>query len=139
MTVSEAIGLLDSYRPNLYSESDKVKWLSMLDEIVFLEIFKTHHIPDHEEDEFPEYRIPSPDDPDYDQKYADLMATTLIVPEPYAEDVYINYLESRVDKENAEIAKYNIDVSLFNQGYMAFADFMNRKYRPVRKVPFIRL
>jgi len=193
MLISEAIGLVNSYRPNLYTDADKVKWLSMLDGMVFREIIENHvnmnpklitytaavdyvgpEVPvrqpvfDHaldgawfdiggvaycvEENEggvlkFGE-SVPvtawEPIVPISKSGYNILPSEAyeqveLLIPEPYAEDVYINYLESRIDKENAEMAKYNADISLYNQAYQTYSDFFNRNNMPKRRVTHIKL
>ena len=42
MTVLEAINRLDAIKPNSYSQSEKIKWLSTLDGIIKSEIMDTH-------------------------------------------------------------------------------------------------
>jgi hypothetical protein len=48
MTIIEAIHAIDSIKPNGYSQSDKVRWLSMLDGLVKAEIIDTHEGADKE-------------------------------------------------------------------------------------------
>lgn len=194
MTISEAIGLVDNYRPNLYTNADKVKWLSMIDGMVYREIIDNHLttnwklLPLTLSSDYTESDVVSvhgiiadnaladtyvvyKDDPVHIisnagnvltlegpitcQKWEKLLpycvvgyhllpetaygSVELLVPDPYAEDIYINYLESRIDKENAEIAKYNVDISLFNQAYQAYADIYNRNNMPKRRVSHFRL
>ena len=42
MTIREAIEAVDRLTPNQYENIDKVRWLSELDGVVYLEIEKTH-------------------------------------------------------------------------------------------------
>ena len=193
MLISDAIGLVNSYRPNLYTDADKVKWLSMLDGMVFREIIENHvnmnpklitynaavdyvgtDVPvrqpvfDHTLDgawfniggvaycvdeneggvlkftESVSVTAWEPIVPIAKSGYNILPSEAyeqveLLIPEPYAEDVYINYLESRIDKENAEMAKYNADISLYNQAYQTYSDFFNRNNMPKRRVTHIKL
>lgn len=194
MTISDAIGLVDNYRPNLYTPADKVKWLSSIDGMVYRDIVKTHVnmnwrlLPLTLSSDFTESDIVSVHGLMMDDVLADSYfvldkdlvhivsnagnvltleepitchqwqklipvcsvgyhllpeeaygTVELLIPDPYAEDVYVNYLESRVDKENGEIAKYNVDVSLYNQGYATYADYYNRNNMPVRRVTHFKL
>jgi uncharacterized OB-fold protein len=41
MTIMEAIHAIDSLKPNSYSESDKIRWLSTLDGLIKIEIIDT--------------------------------------------------------------------------------------------------
>ena len=200
MTIKEAIDLVNDYRPSLYTEKDKVKWLSHLDQAIFNEVILTHRFDAKymmfkvsadvtADDEvslegkaLPDdilkgtwFRIGSPLSTNRTPVYitgnvgntinlsenitcsaGDVVypiaqdgyigisnelfgSIPLLVPAPYDEDVYINYLESRIDKENAEIAKYNVDVTLYREGYSAFTDWHNRTNKPFRKVPCLKL
>lgn len=59
---------------------------------------------------------------------ADFDATeiVLLVPEPWARDVYVNYLLSRVAQADAEAERYNLYASLFNSAYGEYAAWYNR-------------
>jgi hypothetical protein len=59
---------------------------------------------------------------------ADFDATeiTLLVPEPWARDVYVNYLLSRVAQADAEAERYNLYASFFNIAYGEYAAWYNR-------------
>ena len=47
---------------------------------------------------------------------------TLLVPEPYALDLYSSYLKTKIDLEYAEMDKYNQDAAIFEA---AMANFRN--------------
>ena len=116
MKVKEAIMIADSMKPNQYEFSTKVKWLSNLDGMIYQEIFMTHdgniRVPPH-------YTVENAEDAE------------LLVPYPYAEDVYNYFLQSQIDKENGEIAKYNQSVSMYNNAFKTFQDWYNRTHRPL--------
>ena len=59
------------------------------------------------------------------------MTRTLLVPEPYAMDVYNYFLQSQIDKENMETAKYNQSAALYNSAYQSFTNYYNRTHRPI--------
>lgn len=115
MTIIEAIQAIDSQKPNNYSEVEKIKWLSKLDGIIKKEIIDTHE--NGESIEFTGYDENTPID------------TEMLVSSPY-EDVYIYWLESRIDYANAEYAKYNNSTTMFNTAYASFANAYNRDHMP---------
>ena len=57
--------------------------------------------------------------------------TELLVPEPYAFDIYNCYLQAQIDKENGEIVKFNQNGLLFNQAHQAFVNYYNRTHMPL--------
>ena len=63
------------------------------------------------------------------------LAKTLLVPDPYAEEVYVRYLQSMIDLENAEISKYNQSAAMYNAAYQVFAAWYNRTHLPVSAGP----
>ena len=115
MTIIEAINKIDTFKPNSYTQLDKIKWLSELDGIIKTEIIDTHEggsaIP------FDGY------DGDTD------INTKLLVSAPH-EDIYIKWLESKVDYNNAEYGKYNNSSVAFNNAYSAFERYYNRHNMP---------
>ena len=120
MTIQEAIRLVDKLKPNQYDAQTKRSWLSKLDGMIWKELFLTHYglTPEQVQAGFPGY-----DEADMD--------TELLVPYPYCEDVYNYYLQSMVDRENMEIAKYNQSAAMYNNAYKSFVDYYNRTHRPI--------
>lgn len=116
MKVSEAIEMVDRLRPNKYELNTKIKWLSKLDGMIFREVISTHEGCDI--DTFEGYDEANPD-------------TEMLVPYPYDEDVYNYFLQSQIDKENGEMAKYNQSAALMNGAYQKFCDYWNRTHRPL--------
>lgn len=117
MKLNDAIEMVDRFKPNQYEYETKVKWLSKLDGMIFREVILTHAgchercFHGYDKDTNPE--------------------TELIVPYPYDEDVYNYFLQSQIDKENGEIAKYNVSVALYNNAYQAYVNWINRTHRPL--------
>ena len=56
----------------------------------------------------------------------DATEITLLVPEPWARDVYVNYLLSRVAQADAEAERYNLYAAFFNMAYGEYAAWYNR-------------
>lgn len=116
MTIEEAIQTIDRLKPNQYDHEQKAKWLSKLDGMIYREVLLTHvgcHIKC-----FKGYDSADPD-------------TELLVPSPYDDNVYINFLASKIDQENGETPKYNQSIALYNNGYKAFCDWYNRTHLPL--------
>lgn len=122
MTLMESLHRIDTIKPNAYSQSEKIKWLSALDGIIKTEIIDTHK--GSENVVFNGYT----EDTD--------LTTTLLVPAPY-DELYLYWLESKIDYWNGEIGKYNNSASMFNEAYSMFAEYYNRAYAPKRKSKFI--
>lgn len=116
MTIAEAIQSIDNYKPNTYSEMDKIQWLSKLDGVVKMEIVDTHE--NGENVPFNGYDENTPLD------------TELIAKAPY-DDIYTSWLESRIDYANGEYAKYNNSITVFNTAYSSFASAYNREHMPI--------
>ena len=114
MTGRELIGIADTLRPNQYTEEQKLRWLRALDMMIYDELIATHDF-----DCAPERPSASP--------AAD---EELLAPEPYALELYCEYLFSRIDLNNAEITHYNQSGRLFSAAWRQLADHVNRTRRP---------
>lgn len=115
MTILEAINRLDTTKPNSYTQSEKVAWLSTLDGIIKNEIIDTH--------EGGENVIFEGYDDDT------MLDTVLLVPAPY-DDIYIRWLESRIDYAMGEHNKYNNSAIAYNMAFQAYARYYNSKNMP---------
>ena len=120
MKYSEAIEITDNRTTNDYDTDDKVRWLMQLDQQIFDELISTHERP---------RRCERPHNCTGDD--------TLLVLEPYAEDIYISYLQSKIAKENGEAAKYNAAITLYNDAYSRFSRLYHQKHMPITKHNFL--
>ena len=116
MTIEEAIKTVDDFKPNQYEHETKVKWLSNLDGMIFRELICTHA--GHHGRCFDGYDGAPPN-------------RELLVPFPYADDVYNYWLQAQIDKENGEMTKYNQSVALYNNAYRQYASWYNRTHMPL--------
>lgn len=115
MTILEAINRVDATKPNSYTQIEKIDWLSTLDGIIKKEIIDTH--------EGGENIV-------FDVYDADTsLDTVLLVPAPY-DDIYIRWLESRIDYANGEYNKYNNSATAYNTAFEAYASYYNRHNMP---------
>ena len=118
MTIMEALHRIDTLKPNGYSNPEKIKWLSMLDGIIKTEIIDTHE--DGNNVVFDGYQ----DDEEITKE--------LLVPAPY-DEIYIHWLEARIDYTNGEYDKYENSNIMFNAAYNAYAKYYNRMHMPLSK------
>ena len=118
MTIIEAINKTDNFKPNSYTQPDKVRWLSILDGIIKTEIIDTHE--GSENVTFNGYEAETP------------IETVLLVPAPY-DDIYVKWLEAQIDYANGETAKYNNSMVMYNTAYSAFERYYNRTHMPKGK------
>ena len=118
MTISEALEKCDNLKPNVFSAKDKIGWLSILDGTIKKEIIDTHE--GYENIEFTGYDTKTPLD------------TVLLVPEPYS-DIYIMWLFTQIDFNNAEFGRYNNSIVMYNNAYTFYASWYNRTHMPLQK------
>ena len=115
MTIIEAIDRVNLLKPNTYSLQEKVKWLSTLDGTVKLEIIDTHE--GGEEAVFAGYDESTPVD------------TPLMIPPPY-DEVYLFWLEAKIDYWNGEYTRYNNSIAMFNAAYADYQEYYHATHRP---------
>lgn len=116
VTIKEIIERVNKERTNTIDDSLKIGWLSEIDEQIYDEIVLTHINADKYEREYP-----------YESDTA-----SLIAPRRFA-DVYIFYLESKIDYFMNETERYINDVEMFSSSYQSFADWYNRNNLPLQK------
>lgn len=124
MTIAEAISRTDAAKPNRFSHRQKIEWLGYLEGQIWREIISTHENPDlvaYEE-------ITSDTD----------TQRSLIAPHPY-DEVYVLYLQSKIDLGNQEIAKYQNSKALYNNAYAILRDYWKRTHMPVQSVTHFRV
>ena len=118
MTIIEAINLIDSLKPNNYTQIEKVAWLSTLDTAIKKDIIDTHE--GSEAVTFNGYTAETP------------VETELLVPAPY-DEMYLFWLQSKIDYWNADMGKYNNSISMYNTVYNNFERAYNREHKPISK------
>lgn len=119
MKIQEALDGVDALKPNTCDEGTKIRWLSALDARIHSEILMTH---DHDpaEEAFAGYTEQTDRD------------TELLAADPH-DEMYLYYLESKIDYSNGEMGKYNNSAAMFNSAYAEYANFINRTRMPVQK------
>ena len=112
MTGQEAVLWADSLAPNEYTAEQKIAWLSDLDGKFYREFLARYEGADE---------IPP-------QPYTD-GKETLLIPEPYARDIYGHWLLAKIAEANQEITLYNLHSTLFNTEYKGYCELYNREHR----------
>jgi hypothetical protein len=118
MTIMEAINRIDAIKPNSYSLPEKIKWLSTLDGIIKTNIIDTHE--GAEAVVFDGYTEETN------------LTTKLLAPAPY-DEIYLFWLESKIDYWNGETGRYNNSISMYNTAYNEFDKYYNRTHMPKGK------
>ena len=121
MTIMEALHRIDTLKPNSYGQAEKKKWLSTLDGIIKKEIIDAHE--NGESVVFDGYT----EDTD--------LTTTLLVPAPY-DEIYLFWLEAKINYWNGEYGKYDNSMTMYNEAYSTYAKhyirthaLKNKKYK----------
>ncbi len=120
MTIREAIEAVDALVTNVFTEREKIEWLSALDGMIKTEIIDTH--------EGAENVIFLGYDPNTVEE-----GTVLLAPEPYARELYVTYLQSKMDYYNGESRRYNNSLAAFEAAYTAFARWYHKTHLPISK------
>lgn len=115
MKAQEIINAADELCPNQYTEAQKFAWLADFEVKVLQELILTHI------DLFAwrYMAIDRSEGEDFD----------LIIPAPYARDVYVNFLLSKIAEANVEIDRYNLHAAAFNAAYGQYCSQYNRTHR----------
>lgn len=122
MTLIEAINRIDLIKPNTLERLEKTRWLSTLDGIIKSMIIDTHE--GGESVEFKGY------DEDTDP------TTVLLVPAPF-DEIYLFWLESKINYWNGEYERYQNSMIMYNTAYAAFEQHYNLTHRPLSKKRFL--
>ena len=117
MTIREAIDRVDVNNINQYSVEDKVRWLSILDNLIVIDIYSRHdRNKDEEEINFKPYTTED-------------MDKSLLVPFPY-DELYTAYLEMKICEANKETERYNNAVALYNSYFDEYSHMYHRTHLP---------
>lgn len=143
MTLMGAINHIDAIKPNAYSQTEKVKWLSTLDGLVFEQIWATHEDADIYKDVEVEEGEEKPLLDFYEKDKNGVvcfkgynsttpLSTELLVKAPF-DEIYIKWLEAQIDYTNGEFQKYNNSMTMFKDAYEGYEKQYNRTHMPISK------
>ena len=124
MTLQEALDMADEMKPNMMKRETKIRHLTDLEEMIWAEIVMKHiHTP--QQAVKPHYTNDS--DP----------GTVLLVPDPYSK-VYWKWLMAQIDTENQEDARFNIDMTHFDNAYTEMSAWWTRTFMPIQRTRELR-
>ena len=112
MTALEIIEEVDAIEPNQYDVKQKLSWLANLDGQIANEINNTH---EGKKRRYYEYG-------DGDE--------TLLVREPYAHDLYLNFLLAQIHNANGETRRYASAAAIYNNAYRQYSAWYNSTHMP---------
>ena len=120
MTLQEALDIADEMKPNMMRRPLKIRYITEIEQLIHDEIIMQHEHTEEQEQQ-----------PEYTEETAP--GTELLVPDPYSM-LYAYWLMSKIDMQNQEDARYNIDRAQFEQAYDTFSDWYTRNYMPIQKI-----
>jgi len=123
MTVKNIVDLVDTKEPNSYTIDEKVAWLSNLDGKIFEEVLK-------------KYKEFDPDDEFTPYSTSTYATDTMLIGNPYGEDIYVHYLIAMIAQGNAETPRYNQQITLYNTAYSQWWNHYNTTHTPLGKPRF---
>ena len=118
MQLAVLIAFVDDTKPNQYDDEMKTQWLSEVEGMVVDEILNKAEGNDIEFTGY-DYNVDS--------------ERELLVPDRFT-DLYVNYLHAKIDYHNAEYARYNNAVSMFEAVFNTFAAYYRRSHMPKQPV-----
>lgn len=117
MTIHDAIAEVDSLKSNMFSEKDKIRWISRLEARIYQEIICTHQRNDGEEEiSFTGY---GEDDGEKE----------LLVGQPH-DELYLRWLEAQIDYHNMEYDSFNNSNAVFDAVFSSFRNAYNQSHMP---------
>jgi hypothetical protein len=115
MKIVQAINRIKKLKPHRFPDTEIIGWLSTLDATVKTEVIDTHE--GGENIVFAGYDDLTP------------TSTELLIPAPY-DEVYLFWLEAKIDYWNGEYGHYNNSISMFNAAFEAYKSQYNDTHMP---------
>ena len=113
MKIKEVIRRTDLAKPNAFEEELKFLWLTALEGQIAADVF-----------------LMAPAETEqFDYSYPDGLDMELLVKPPY-DELYVLYLEAKIDAENGEYNKYQNTMQMFNNSFGEFMRWFANNYRP---------
>ena len=113
MTAEEIIEQADALKPNAFPASAKLRWLNALEGRIAAEVMLMP------QSQLPELQLRLTDTPMVDPPY---------------DDIYLFWLEARIDEANGEYDKYANTSALFNAAWDGFVCWFCQTYDPAQGV-----
>ena len=115
MTINEAIQRVDELKPNALAPETKARWISNLNGIIGLTLFK------NEAATILEY----PNDADKE----------LLVPSPF-DDLYVYHVMAMIDLQNEDVTEYNNSNAVYQTALQEYTSFYQRTTTPPNQLGY---
>ena len=119
MTIQDAIATADEMKANMMSPRLKYKYLTEIEQLVHGEIVMKH-----------EHTAAQETKPVYTEETDKL--TELIIPDPYSM-LYVYWLLTKIDMQNQEDGRYNVDRAHFENAWDTMSDWYTRSHMPIQR------
>ena len=113
MKIIEAINQINSLKPNTYSDTQKIQWLSQLESMVKRLVIDTHE----GGEQIPFDGFAEDTDP----------VTVLFMPAPF-DMAYLYWLEAKIHYANEDIDMYNSAILMFNAAFTGYKEDYHRNH-----------
>ncbi|MGI6745199.1 MAG: hypothetical protein BWY46_00738 [Firmicutes bacterium ADurb.Bin300] len=135
MKISEAINYADSNIKNNIDASDKELWLAQLDGRTILSLYDTHkNLALDTDSAWVKHVLFCLGRGETDGEYTS--EDLLLIRFPF-DNIYVNYLCSRIYLALFELVRYENEEKLFNEGLKEYENYINRAFAPKAGVEFI--
>lgn len=114
MKVMDILAAVKQLKPSQYDDATLTRWLGELEARIHEDVWRRYGQT--------ESAAPSPVFPGDGKR-------ELLVPFPH-DDLYIKWLCTQIDFHNGEFDRYNNSMMMFNAGYQAYVDSVNRANIP---------
>lgn len=115
-TIRQVLDEVAEVQPNSTGDERIIRWLRQLDIELYEKVVKTHE--GWQGVKRPDYTAQTPEE------------TALLVPEPY-DCIYLHWIQSRIDYENAEAGRFNNSNAAFEADRQEYAMWYNRTHMPL--------
>ena len=146
ITAQEVLDRVDDLEPNYYNDEYKLSWLYEVELMLWQEVFTTHEGSEDMTEPTGDFTVEAEEEEEEqtgEQSGSEEVAAAeeeetetsydapLQVGPPYGRDIYENWLKAKISQANGETGRYNEYMTLFYNAWKMFADYWNRKHRPL--------
>ena len=117
MTLGELITKVEELSPSEYDKTELTQWVSELEFMAVDQVFSKAFGVSVEYKPY-NYELDAEKE--------------LLIPDQF-NGVYTSYISTKIDYNNREIDRYNVDAVQFESEWQAFASWYRRQYKPRRK------
>ena len=141
MTLSECVAKITQFKPSEYDKDDITGWINQVEFLVYDQVIGRSEQLHPPEEGDPVVVLPSVDNytpdnaPQEEQEpykcltYAEDAERQLLLPDQFT-DAYIYYVSSKIDLQNMEVDRYNVNAMAFEEQFQNYAKWYRRTHKP---------